>query len=178
MSSIATVSEEADRAGAGSVGEAGASVRAAPEIADERRSVMVPVLVAVVVTLIGGVFGLAVAGFNTLRDDMGTLRSDLSSEIGTLRSDLSGEIGTLRSDLSGEIGTLRSDLSGEIGTVRSDLSGEISALRDDMNTRFAEFRASTDEGFRQVNAVLLDHTDRLARIETALDIVPAAAAQP
>lgn len=46
------------------------------------------------------------------------------------------------------------------------VSDEISSLRDEMNARFAE----TDRRFDQVNSVLMDHTDRLARIETTLDI--------
>ncbi|MCY3948605.1 MAG: hypothetical protein OXF61_05325 [Acidimicrobiaceae bacterium] len=41
-----------------------------------------------------------------------------------------------------------------LSLLRSDLGAEISALRSDMN-----------EGFAQVHAVLLDHTDRLARLE-------------
>ncbi len=47
-----------------------------------------------------------------------------------------------------------------------DVRAEISTLRNDNNARFAE----VDRKFDQVQNVLLDHTDRLARIETALDI--------
>ena len=46
------------------------------------------------------------------------------------------------------------------------VSEEVSSLRSEMNARFVE----TDRRFDQVNSVLMDHTDRLARIETTLDI--------
>jgi len=58
------------------------------------------------------------------------------------------------------------DVRDEIGSLRSEVSGEINSLRSDMNARFAE----VDRKFDQVNAVLMDHTDRLARIETTLGI--------
>ena len=58
---------------------------------------------------------------------------------------LSGAI----SEVRGEIGTLRSEMRDEIGTLRSEMRSEIG----------------------QINMVLLDHTDRLARIETHLEII-------
>ena len=54
--------------GVSAVSEAPGAVRAGFGV--ERRSPLVPVLVAVVVALIGGVFVFAAAGFNALRDDM------------------------------------------------------------------------------------------------------------
>ncbi len=71
--------------------------------------------------------------------------------------------------VSDEISSLRGEISGETSSIRgeiSDLRGEISSLRSEMNARFIE----TDRRFDQVNSVLMDHTDRLARIETTLDI--------
>ena len=53
------------------------------------------------------------------------------------------------------------------------VSEEVSSLRSEMNARFAEMNArfvETDRRFDQVNSVLMDHTDHLARIETTLDI--------
>ena len=53
------------------------------------------------------------------------------------------------------------------------VSEEISSLRGEMNARFAETNRrfeQVDRRFDQVNSVLMDHTDRLARIETTLDI--------
>ncbi len=65
-------------------------------------------------------------------------------------------------DVRTEIDTLRNDMNNEIGSVRA----EIGTLRADTNARFAE----VDRKFDQIQNVLLDHTDRLARIETALGI--------
>ena len=72
---------------------------------------------------------------------------------------VAGMFGMLFFSLNG----LRSD----IDTLRADTNSQIDSLRSDMNQRFAE-----------VHSVLLDHTDRLARIETHLDIGPPAAAAP
>lgn len=46
------------------------------------------------------------------------------------------------------------------------LRSEVGSLRAEMNARFTE----VDRKFDQVNAVLMDHTGRLARIETTLDV--------
>jgi len=58
------------------------------------------------------------------------------------------------------------DVRDEISALRSEMHDEIGSLRSEMNARFAE----VDRKFDQVNAVLMDHTDRLARIETTLGI--------
>lgn len=113
------------------------------------RTLAIPLPTAIVAALITAMFGLLFFSLNGLRSDIDALRS----EIGTLRDDTTGQISELRS----EIGALRSDTTGQI----SELRAEIGMLRSDMDRRFAE-----------INSVLLDHTDRLARIETHLDIRP------
>ncbi len=65
-------------------------------------------------------------------------------------------------DVHNEISSVRA----EIGSLRADTNEQIDTLRNDTNARFAE----VDRKFDQIQRVLLDHTDRLARIETALDI--------
>lgn len=57
--------------------------------------------------------------------------------------------------LRGDIGRMR----GDIEQVRSDTTREINSLREEMT-----------RGFGEINSVLLDHTDRLARIETHLGV--------
>lgn len=106
------------------------------------RTLAIPLPTAIVAALITAMFGLLFFSLNGLRSDIDALRS---------------EIGTLRDDTTGQISALRSDINGQI----SELRAEIGMLRSDMDRRFAE-----------INAVLLDHTDRLARIETHLDIRP------
>ena len=72
---------------------------------------------------------------------------------------------------------LRTDTSEGFAQVHA----EISQLRTDMNERFAQVDArfaQIDQRFARIDATLLDHTDRLARIETVLDVRPLPAPQP
>ena len=110
---------------------------------------MVPMLTTVVAALIAGVFALAVIGFNTLRDDFSTLRHDFS---------------TLRHDID----ALRHDVRDDIKALDTKIDTGLADLRDDIDERFAR----VDERFEQVNAILLDHAERLSRIETILDSRP------
>ena len=143
MSTIADVTEDRPSAVAPDAGgqqPAESAVLPAARAA-ERRSLLVPVLSTACAALIAGVLGLAVVGFNTLRDDIRSLDAKIDTQIGSVR--------------------------GEIGMLRNDMHAEIGMLRDDMNARFGE-----------VNAVLLDHTERLARIETTLGVEPRPVQQP
>lgn len=117
-----------------------------PQTAAAQRSMTVVVTVfgAIITALLGGMFLFMISAIDDVRD----------------------EISALRSEMHDEISSLRSDMSAEIGNLRSDMSAEINSLRSEMNARFAE----VDRKFDQVNAVLMDHTDRLARIETTLGI--------
>ena len=70
---------------------------------------------------------------------------------------------SLHNDIT-QLGTsLRTDMNNQGASLRS----EIGSLRTDMNDLEANLRAEMQAGFRQVNATLLDHTDRLARLEQA-----------
>ena len=62
--------------------------------------------------------------------------------------------------VAGLFGLLFVSLNG-LGNDIEGLRGEIGSLRSDVDARF-----------REVNTILLDHTDRLARIETHLGIRP------
>ena len=112
--------------------------------AAERRSALVPVLSTIVGTLIVGAFSLAAIGFNVLRTDSASLRTDMNEGF-------------------------------------AQVHAETSHLRTDMNERFAQVDArfaQIDQRFARIDATLLDHTDRLARIETVLDVRPLPAPQP
>ncbi len=187
MDTIADVTEDRPSAAApDAVGEQRAALSAAGVA--ERRSLLVPVLSTACAALIAGVLGMAVVGFNALRDDMRT-------EIGVLRDDMRAEIGELRDEMRIENGVLRDDMRIEIGVLRDDMRIEIGVLRDDMNARFAQMDerfaqmdgrfaqmdgrfAQVDERFGEVNAIMLDHTERLARIETTLGVESPPAQQP
>ena len=117
-----------------------ASVPHAGIAAPEQRSMHSAVLATIIAALIVGVFSFAVVGFNVLRSDIDSVRTDLRSDIDSVRTDL-----------------------------RSEISSEIAAVRRDMDagfTRIDERFAQIDERFARVETVLLEHTDRLARIET------------
>ncbi|WP_419837094.1 hypothetical protein [Candidatus Poriferisodalis sp.] len=93
----------------------------------ERRSPLVPVLVAVTVALIGGVFVFASAGFNALRDDMNRGFAQMDSRF-----------------------------------------TQVDARFTQIDDRFAQVDArfaQIDDRLADINEILLDHTDRLARLE-------------
>ncbi len=71
---------------------------------------------------------------------------------------------TLRDDMR----SLDAKIETQIGKLDAKIDTQIGMLRDDMNARFAQ----VDERFGEVNAILLDHTERLARIETTLGVEP------
>ena len=65
-------------------------------------------------------------------------------------------------------------VAGMFGMLFLSLNGlrsDIDTLRTDTNQRFSEM----NQRFAEVHSILLDHTDRLARIETHLEIKPPAA---
>ena len=76
--------------------------------------------------------------------------NSLNDNITTLHDDIT----TLRHDTNSRIDTLRDDMNGRIDALDAKIDNKVDSLRDEMLT------------------VLLDHTDRLARIETHLDLRP------
>ncbi len=80
-----------------------------------------------------------------------TLRDDIRS----LDAKIDTQIGMLRDDIR----SLDAKTDSQIGSVR----GEIGSLRSEIG---------------EVNAILLDHTERLARIETTMGVVSPPAQQP
>ncbi len=151
MDTIADVTEDRPSAAApDAVGQQRAALSAAG--AAQRRSLLVPVLSTACAALIAGVLAMAVVGFNTLRDDMRSLDAKIETQIGKLRDDMHTQIGKLDAKIDTQIGM----------------------LRDDMNARFAQ----VDERFGEVNAILLDHTERLTRIETTLGVEPLTQLRP
>ena len=72
--------------------------------------------------------------------------NSLSDDINGLRNEMNG--------MNGRIDSLRDDMNGRIDALDAKIDNKVDSLRDEML------------------AVLLDHTDRLARIETHLDLRP------
>lgn len=82
-------------------------------------------------------------------DSLGDRIDGNSDRIDSLGTELRGEMGRLETELRGEIGKLATEL-------RAEFRAEIGGLRAEMQA-----------GFREINVILLDHTDRLARLEAA-----------
>ncbi|MCY3949863.1 MAG: hypothetical protein OXF61_11750, partial [Acidimicrobiaceae bacterium] len=100
--------------------------------------------------LVAGLFGLLYLNLNSLNDNITTLHHDTNNSIDTLRDDMNGRIDSLD----------------------AKIDNKTDSLRDDMNERIDALRDEMTAGFREINATLLDHTDRLSRIETLLDLRP------
>ena len=84
-----------------------------------------------------------------------------------LRAELRAEIGSVRADMA-DLGTgLRADMADLEAGLRADMADLEAGLRADMADLEAGLRAEMQAGFREINLILLDHTDRLARLEAA-----------
>ena len=163
MASVAEMEREAISPEADRPGEAPAAALAAPvldaingaverAIAAHLRSRRAGWQTAVVGVLAAGLIALAGVAYATLRADMTAMRSELGSEIGGLRTETQAEIGGLR----------------------AEMREEFAAVREEMDDLRSEMR----EEFARVHMVLLDHTDRLARLETAVGLPRVAADVP
>jgi len=178
MTTIATVTDEETPATAALAPASDATQDGAEQLdrvgaARRSRSLVIPLPTAIIAALVTGMFGLLFLSLDGLRGDIGTLRDDMNSRIGETNERI-GETNERIDSTNGRIDTLRDDMNSRIGETNE----RIDTLRDDMNQRINalgdEIREEMTAGFREVHAVLLDHTDRLARIETHLDIRPGA----
>ena len=122
----------------------------------ERRSVSPNVVISVmgglIAALLGGMFALLVWQFGALNNSIDSLGARIDNQ----GADLGARIDNQGAELRAEMDALRTEL-------RSEIRGEIGMLRAEMQA-----------GFRSINETLLDHTDRLARLEaTIADAAPA-----
>ncbi|MCY3893803.1 MAG: hypothetical protein OXF65_10965 [Acidimicrobiaceae bacterium] len=111
--------------------------------AGQPRSLLIPLPTAITAALVAGLFGLLFLNLNSLNDN-----------ITTLRDDMNGRIDSLDAKIDNKIDSLRDDMNERIDSLDAKIDNKTDSLRDEMLT------------------VLLDHTDRLARIETHLDLRP------
>ena len=148
----------------------------AAQAVDQSRRIRRPTLattaaVTIIAALIASISLAAVTAFNTLRSDSAMLREEIASlrtemreEIGSSQSEMGQEIGSLRTEMRDEIGSLRTEMREEFGSLRTEMREEIGSLRTEIGavrTELHEFRG-------EVTTVLLDHAERLARIETLI----------
>lgn len=66
--------------------------------------------------------------------------------------------------------TLRADMTAMRTEISAEISAEIGGLRTEMRSEIGSLRAEMREEFARIHMVLLDHTDRLARLEAAADL--------
>jgi len=118
----------------------------------------------------------AVAGIVDGSSEQGAGRRELSlgavvTLFGGLATTLLGAlIGLMMwqfNSLSDRIDNLGTDLRGEIAQQGSDLRGEIAQLESELRSEIGDLRTEMQAGFAEITVVLLDHTGRLARLETA-----------
>lgn len=121
-----------------------------------RRSAL---LIALATTIAAGLIAVAAAGYTALRADI----TALHAEINNVETRLRAEINDLETVLRAEINGVEERLRAEINSVETGLRAEIQDLREEIR----EFRA-------EVNSTLLDHTERLARLETVSQLSPPA----
>lgn len=84
---------------------------------------------ALMLTAILALGGLIGYSHSLLRQDIATLRADLTSDIATLRADLTSDIATLRADLTSDINGLRREMS-DLRREVVDMRGELGSLRE------------------------------------------------
>ena len=112
--------------------------------------------VTIIAALIASLTLAAVTGFNTIRSDIGALRTEMRDEFASVRT----EIASVRTEMRDEFASVRTEMRDEIASVRT----EIASVR----TEIASVRTELHEFRTEVTAVLLDHAERLARIETLI----------
>ena len=104
---------------------------------------------SLLVTLAGALIAAATAGYFSLRGDIATLGTSLRTEIAAVEE-------SLRTEIAAVDASLRAEIAAGDASLRTEIAAVEESLRTEMQT-----------GFREVNAILLDHTDRLARLEAA-----------
>ncbi|WP_419909333.1 hypothetical protein [Candidatus Poriferisodalis sp.] len=84
-------------------------------------------------------------------------------------------LGTLLVTSLGAMTGLMTWQMSSLGDGIDKLDAKIDTIYDKLDTKIdtktGELRAEMQAGFREVNATLLDHTDRLARLETAVGLL-------
>ena len=141
-----TPTDPAQPASAADPSQSGAG-RGAPRSSGHQRRTVSP---NVIISLLGGLLtALLMWQFNTLGNSIDSLGTGLRAEIGSLGTEL------------------RTELRSEVGSVRTEIGSLGTELRTELRSEIGSVRAEMQAGFREINATLLDHTDRLARLEAA-----------
>ncbi|MDE0318476.1 MAG: hypothetical protein OXI97_01190 [Acidimicrobiaceae bacterium] len=137
-SGTAALAESAPEAVVSVSGDAGKRAAGRRELS---QNAVIALFGGLVTTLLGALIGLMMWQFNELGDRIDGQGARIDS-------------------LDARIDSLGTDLRAEMDELEA-------GLRADMDKLEAGLRAEMRAGFAEINTVLLDHTDRLARLETA-----------
>lgn len=76
----------------------------------------------------------------------------------------------LQGEMHAQIGGLRIELNTQINGLRTEMNTRIDGLRTEMNTKIDDLRADMQAQFAQMSERIHELSERVARIETRLDI--------
>ena len=117
--------------------------------------------------------GVALAAILGVQGFMYSAIMDLKGEIAGVRVDVHTQVGGLRADVQTQIDGLRADVQTQIDGLRADMQTQIDGLRADMQTQIDELRADMQTQFTELRERIHELSERVARIETRLDMVAA-----
>ena len=107
-------------------------------------------------TVIGGLLTASLMWqFNSLGNRIDNLSDRIDQQGVSLRAEIDQQGVELRAEIDQQGASLRAEIAEQGASLRAEI---------------AELRAEMRAGFRDVNETLLDHTDRLARLETAVGL--------
>ena len=84
---------------------------------------------AIMLTAIVALGGLIGYSHSLLREDIATLRADMTNDIAELRADMTNDIAELRADVTSDINGLRREMS-DLRREVVDMRGELGSLRE------------------------------------------------
>ncbi len=141
-------------------------------------------LTAAIITVVGGLLTASLMWqFNSLGNSIESLGDRIdnldrslstridtqSARIDTLDRSLGDRIDTLDRSLGDRIDTLDRSLGDRIDTLDRGLGDRIDTLEAGLRTEMGDLRTEMRTELREINATLLDHTGRLARLEARFE---------
>ena len=94
----------------------------------------------------------------------------LYSAIMGLQGEMHTQIGGLRIEMNTQTGGLRTEIHTQISSLRGEMHTQISGLRAEMKTQINDLRADMQAQFDHLREGIHELSERVARIETRLDI--------
>ena len=156
--------------------------------AERRRNVSPNALigggVAVFVAIIGIIGALLVGQLMAINDSLGRLDTKIDDSLGRLDTKIDDGLGRLDTKIDAGISRLDTKIDAGISLLDTKIDASISRLDTKIDAGISlldtkidavetSLRTEMQAGFAQINAVLLDHTERLARLEAHVGLEPA-----